>query len=165
MKHELSLVVAMDRNRVIGRNGDLPWHLPDDLKWFKRCTVGKPIVMGRHTWASLPRALPDRLNIVLTSKGDFEAEGATVVPGLESALEVARDYSEVAIIGGGALFASTLGVVDRLYLTVVHGEYDGDTHLPAFDTDEWHEVYREDHAADERHECAFSFLIWERIRG
>ncbi|WP_067562704.1 type 3 dihydrofolate reductase [Halofilum ochraceum] len=163
MKHELSLIVALDRNRMIGHEGRLPWHLPDDLKWFKRCTLGKPIVMGRRTWESIGRALPERPNIVISTKPDFEAPGATVVPSLEGALEVARDYPEVMIIGGGVLFAATLNLADRLYLTVVHGEYPGDTFFPAFEMGEWRETFREDHEADERHECAYSFLILERI--
>lgn len=163
MKHDLSLIVALDRNRVIGHEGRLPWHLPDDLKWFKRCTVGKPIVMGRRTWESIGRALPERPNIVITTKADFEAPGATVVPSLEGALEVARDYPEVMIIGGGVLFAATLNLADRLYLTVVHGEYPGDTFFPAFESGEWRETFREDHEADDRHESAYSFLILDRI--
>ena len=162
MNHALSLVVALDRNRLIGGGGNLPWHLPNDLKWFKRCTRGHPIVMGRGTWASLGGALPQRTNIVLTSQRDFEAPGAHVVPSLEAALTVARDHVEVMIIGGGQVFAQTLSLAQRLYLTVVHGEYSGDTWFPAFATCEWHETFREDHPADERHECAYSFLSWER---
>ncbi len=163
MKHEISLIVALDRNRVIGHEGRLPWHLPDDLKWFKRCTLGKPIVMGRRTWESIGRALPERPNIVISSKADFEAPGATVVPSLEGALEVARDHPEVMIIGGGVLFAATLNLADRLYLTVVHGDYPGDTFFPAFESGEWRETFREDHEADDRNESAYSFLILERI--
>ena len=165
MNHEISLVVAMDRNRVIGHEGRLPWHLPDDLKWFKRCTVGKPIVMGRRTWESIGRALPDRPNIVISSRGDFEAPGATVVPSLELALDAARDHPEVMIIGGGVLFAATLPLAHRLYLTVVHAEYPGDTWFPTFETAEWRETHREDHPADDRHACAFSFLVWEHVGG
>ena len=163
MKHELSLIVALDRNRGIGHEGRLPWHLPNDLKWFKRCTVGKPIVMGRRTWESIGRALPERPNIVISTNAEFEALGATVVRSLEGALDVARDYPEVMIIGGGVLFAATLNLADRLYLTVVHGEYPGDTFFPAFESGEWRETFREDHEADDRHECAYSFLVLERI--
>ena len=163
MNHELSLIVALDRNRMIGHEGNLPWHLPDDLKWFRRCTVGKPIVMGRRTWESIGRALPERPNIVISTRAGFEAPGATVVPSLEGALDVARDYPEVMIIGGGVLFAATLNLADRLYLTVVHGEYPGDTFFPAFEIGEWREAFREDREADDRHDCAYSFLILERI--
>lgn len=163
MNHAISLVVAMDRNRVIGHEGRLPWHLPDDLEWFRRCTLGKPIVMGRRTQESLGRALPGRPNIVISSQADYQARGATVVPSLDLALDAARDYPEVAIIGGGVLFAATLPLADRLYVTVVHGEYPGDTWFPAFETAEWREIHREDHPVDERHECAFSFLVWERV--
>ncbi len=163
MNHEISLVVAMDRNRVIGHQGALPWYLPDDLKWFKRCTVGKPIIMGRRTWEAIGRALRDRPNIVISSNPEYEARGATVVPSLELALDAARDYPEVMIIGGGVLFAATLPFADRLYLTVIHDEFPGDTWFPMFETDEWRESHREDHPADADHACAFSFLVWEHI--
>ena len=162
MTHTLSLIVAMDRNRVIGAKGGLPWRLPNDLQWFKRCTVGKPILMGRCTWESIGRALPGRPNIVLTSRDDMEAPGATVVHSFEAALEAAAEHEEIMVIGGGILFEETIHLADRLYLTVVHGEFEGDTWFPVFDTGEWTETLREDHEPDQRHAWPYTFLIWER---
>ena len=165
MNHTVSLVVAMDRNRVIGQGGGLPWRLPDDLRWFRRCTTGKPIIMGRRTWESIGRALPDRLNIVLTTRQELEAPGAVVVRSFEEALRVAAAHEEIMVIGGGVLFEETIHFADRLYLTVVRGEFDGDTRFPVFDTGEWRETFREDHVADERNSHDYSFLIWERTGG
>lgn len=164
MTHTLSHVVAMDRNRVIGYQGDLPWHLPNDLKWFKRCTVGKPIVMGRKTWESIGRALPDRHNIVLTRQEGYEAPGADVVRSLEMAMAVAGDAPEIMVIGGGVLFAETVSLAERIYLTVIDAEYDGDTWFPCIDTGEWNETFRESHPADADNPLAHTFLIWERLR-
>lgn len=165
MRHTISLVAAMDRNRVIGRDGALPWRLPGDLEWFKRCTVGKPIVMGRRTRASIGRALPDRPNIVLTSREDFEAPDATIVHSFDEALQAAGDHEEIMVIGGGVLFEETIHFADRLYLTVVQDEFEGDTWFPVFDTSEWREVFREDHAADGRNPYDHTFLVWERTGG
>lgn len=163
MTHTLSLVVAMDRNRVIGYQGRLPWHLPNDLKWFKRCTVGKPMVMGRRTWESIGRALPDRQNIVVTRQENYDAPGADVVRSFEMAMTVAGDAPEITVIGGGMLFADTVSLADRIYLTVVDAECEGDTWFPCIDTGEWNETFRESHAADERNPLAHTFLIWERM--
>lgn len=163
MSSTISLIAAMDRNRVIGIEGQLPWHLPNDLQWFKRCTMDKPIVMGRRTWQSLERPLPGRTNIVLTTDESFTAEGATVVHSLESALQVARDADEVMIIGGGTLYAETITFADRLYLTVVDGEFSGDTWFPFFASDDWRETFSEHHDADEKNPYPYTFLIWEHI--
>ncbi len=162
MAHEISLVVAMDRNRVIGHRGGMPWHLPRDLAWFKRCTVDKPVVMGRRTWESIGRALPQRDNIVLTTREDYAAAGATVVRSLEAAMAAAGDAPEIAIIGGGVLFAETVAFAGRIYLTVVDAECEGDTWFPCIETGEWSESYREAHPADDRNPLPHTFLIWER---
>lgn len=164
MSHEISHVVAMDRNRVIGHRGGMPWHLPNDLAWFKRCTLGKPVVMGRKTWEAIGRPLPQRHNIVLTTRADYEAPGATIVRSLEAAMAAAGDTPEIAIIGGGVLFAETVAFADRLYLTVIDAECEGDTWFPCIETGEWRETYRESHAPDERNALAHTFLIWERVR-
>lgn len=163
MRREIALIAAMDRNRLIGADGALPWRLPNDLGWFRRCTLDKPVVMGRRTWGSLPRRpLPRRHNIVVTSQPDYAAPGATLVRSFEAALEAAKGQPEVVVIGGGALFDETIPFADRLYLTVVHGEFSGDTWFPFFDTSEWRETFREDHEPDERHSSGYSFLVWER---
>lgn len=163
MAHDISLVVAMDRNRVIGHEGGMPWHLPNDLAWFKRCTLGKPIVMGRRTWEAIGRALPERHNIVLTSQSGYEAPGADVVRSLEAAMAVAGDAPEIAIIGGGVLFAETVSLADRLYLTVIDAECPGDTWFPCVDTSEWRETFRERHEPDDRNALPYAFLIWDRL--
>lgn len=160
----VSLIVAMDENNLIGRGGDLPWRLSADLKHFKSLTVGKPIVMGRKTWDSIGRPLPKRPNIVVTSNPQFEAEGATVVSGLEQAIEVCGDVAEVMIIGGSTIYRAFLPKADRLYLTRVHAKLEGDTHFPSFDLDAWDEVARERHPADDKNAHDYSFLILERKR-
>ncbi|MDZ7829294.1 MAG: type 3 dihydrofolate reductase [Halofilum sp. (in: g-proteobacteria)] len=163
MSSKISLIAAMDRNRVIGRDGELPWRLPNDLQWFKRCTMGKPMIMGRRTWESIGRPLPGRTSIVLTTDESFSVEGATVVHGLEAALEAAGDAEEVMVIGGGVLFADTITLADRLYLTVIQAEVEGDTWFPFFSTDDWQETFSEHHDADENNPWEYDFLIWEHV--
>jgi len=165
MNHEISLIAAMDRNRVIGVDGGLPWRLPADLRWFRDCTMGKPMIMGRRTWDSIGRPLPGRDSIVLTRDPAFVAAGATVVRGIDAALAAAGEGPEVMIIGGGALFEETIHFADRLYLTVVDGVFTGDTWFPLFDTGEWSEVERTDRAADAANPWPCSFLVLERVSG
>lgn len=164
MSTTISLIAAMDRNRVIGHGGELPWHLPNDLRWFKRCTMGKPMIMGRRTWESIGRPLPGRTSIVLTTDQSYTAEGARVVHSLEDALQqAAAEADEVMIIGGGVLFGETISLAHRLYLTVIQGECEGDTWFPFFATDDWNETFSEHHEADEKNPWDHSFLIWEHI--
>ena len=161
----LVIIVAMDKNRLIGVNGRLPWRLPDDMKWFREQTLGKPVIMGRKTFESLPdrfRPLPGRRNIVLTRRRDYEAEGATVVHNIEEALTSVGDEAEVVVIGGAELYAQLLPRTDSLYLTLIDAEFEGDAYFPEIDLTEWHEIYRQEHPADDRHDCAFTWLIWER---
>ena len=158
----LSLVVAMSENRVIGRDGDLPWRLPNDLNHFKQVTTGKPIIMGRKTWESLyVKPLPDRRNIVVTRNARYEAEGAEISNSLESALTLAASESEVMVIGGAELFATTLDTATRLHLTEVHAELEGDTYFPDFDRSLWQEISREAHDV-EGDAPAYSFLLLEK---
>ena len=161
----IAYVVAMDNNRLIGRDNDLPWRLPDDMRWFREQTMGKPCIMGRKTYDSLPvrfRPLPGRLNIVVTRNPDYEAPGAVIVHSIEDALDAAGEVEEVIIVGGAVLFRRLMPVVDRLYLTKVHDAAKGDVYFPAFDMDEWRETYRQDHPADDRHAFAFTWLILDR---
>lgn len=163
----IAFVVAMDENRLIGRDNDLPWRLPDDMNWFRRQTMGKPCIMGRKTYDSLPdrfRPLPGRLNIVVTRNREYEAAGAVIVHSIADALNAAGEVEEIIIVGGADLFRRLLPITDRLYLTQVHGRADGDVHFPEFDKDDWQEIYRQDHRADERHYYAFTWLILDRIR-
>ena len=157
----ISLVVAMDRNRLIGRDGDLPWRLPNDLKHFKRLTVGKTVLMGRKTWISLGRPLPDRDNWVLTRDRGFAAEGCRVFHSLEQAL-AAHAGEELMVIGGADLYRQTLPLAQRLYITEVDARLIGDTHFPPLEPTQWRQVSEESHPADDRHAYAYTFKLLER---
>lgn len=162
----IAYVVAMDDNRLIGRDNDLPWRLPDDMRWFREKTMGKPCVLGRKTYDSLParfRPLPGRLNIVVTRNREYEAPGAVVVHSVEDGLTAAGDAEEIIIVGGADLFRRLLPVVDRLYLTRVHGTSVGDVYFPEYDPAEWRETYRQEHPADEHHAMPFTWLILDRV--
>jgi len=161
-KPALSLVVAMDRNRVIGRGGDLPWRLPDDLKQFKQTTLGHTILMGRRTWDSLGRPLPGRDNWVLSRSSEFSPQGARVFASLDDAL-AAFEGDELMVIGGGELYKQALPRARRLYLTEVDTEVaDGDTWFPAFDPADFEELACVGHGADERHAWPFRFRTLQR---
>jgi dihydrofolate reductase len=158
----VSIVVAMDERNGIGRDGALPWRLPEDLKRFKSLTLGKPVVMGRKTWDSIGKPLPGRHNVVVTRQAGLALPGATVVPSLAAALRVAGDVPEVCIIGGAEIYRLALPVTDVLHVTRVHATVDADTFFPSLDADEWQRVAREDRSADERHPHAYSFEHWVR---
>jgi dihydrofolate reductase len=158
----LSIVVAMDRNRVIGQAGRLPWRLPADLRRFKRITMGKPIVMGRKTYESIGHPLPGRSNIVVTRDPGFEAQGFNKASSFEAALELARPADEVMIIGGTSLFEAALPRAERLYLTLIETSFDGDTWFPDYDPSQWHELSREVHPADDNNPYAHTFCILKR---
>ena len=161
--------VARARNGVIGKDGGLPWRLPGDLAFFKKATMGKPVIMGRKTWDSLPlKPLPGRLNIVLSRDGSFEPHGAVVCENFSSAVQIAREQAEddgvdeVCVIGGAALFEAALPRAKRLYLTEVEAQVEGDTFFPAFDEADWREVRREHHPADEKNQYAFTIRELEK---
>lgn len=161
----IALIAAAADNDVIGRNNDLPWRLPDEFRHFKRKTLRHHVIMGRRTWESQgAKPLPDRVNVVVTSQRDYVAEGARVVGSLDEALELARaeGEDEAFVIGGTALFAEALPIADRMYLTRVHAEPEGDTRFPSFDADDWRVIEREEHAADARHAYAFTIMTLER---
>lgn len=168
-----ALIVAMARNRVIGRDGGLPWRLPADLERFKALTMGKPIVMGRLTHQSIGRPLPGRANIVVSRDPDFTAEGVTVVRSVDAALRHAETVAdtagaaatgpaEIMVIGGAAIYAATLARADRIYLTEIHAKVEGDTLFPAFDRADWRETERRDHPAA-GDAPAHSFVVLDRI--
>ena len=159
-----SLVVAMDRKRVIGRDNALPWRLPADLAYFKRVTMGHPVVMGRRTYESIGKALPGRLNIVVSRNPRLRAPGCIVVDSLDAAWRAAGDVPEVCVIGGTSLFAEALPVADRIHLTEVDAEVAGDTWFPEFDRGEWTEHVVERHAADDRHAYPFRIVVLDRKR-
>lgn len=153
----------MASNRVIGIENRLPWHLPADLRHFKELTVGKPIIMGRKTWESLPGLLPDRLHIVVTRDADFQADGCKIVHSVDEALAAAGDVPEVMIVGGAAFYSEMLPRADRMYLTIVQGEPEGDAFFPAYDRAEWQVLERVEHQPDEKNLIAYCFLTLTRI--
>ena len=158
----VTLIVAVADNGVIGRANSLPWHLPDDLKRFKRLTMGKPMIMGRKTFESIGRPLPGRLNIVVTRDTNYRHEGVTVVHGTTQALEAAAGAPEVMVIGGADLFRLFLPAAGRIHLTRVHGSVEGDVTWPALDIRQWEVIGREGHEADERHAYSMTFEVWEK---
>jgi len=158
---EITLIVAVADSGVIGRNNALPWHLPEDLKRFKRLTMGKPIVMGRKTFESIGKPLPGRTNIVITRDANYHREGVTVVHGVDGALRAAASVTEIMVIGGADLFKLFLPRATRVQLTRVHGDVAGDILWPPLDAT-WRIVAREPHAADERHAYAMTFEVWEK---
>ena len=154
----LELVVAVARNGVIGRNNELPWRLPADLAYFKRLTLGHPVLMGRRTWQSIGRALPGRQNIVLSRDPGFSAPGAVVVRSLAEARSAAGGTERLMVIGGAELFRECLDDASVLHLTEVQAELDGDVRFPPWRREDWQEVWREEHPADERHAYAYNFV-------
>ncbi|MGB4946565.1 MAG: type 3 dihydrofolate reductase [Candidatus Competibacter denitrificans] len=163
MTPQLSLVAALARNGVIGRDNRLPWHLPADLRFFKQTTMGKPLLMGRRTWESIGRPLPGRSMIVLTHDRRYHAAGCTVVHSLAEALTAAGAVPEIMVIGGAILFQQTLLLAKRLYLTQVEADVPGDTWFPDWNPAEWVLVWEDAHPADEKHTWPFRFQRWERL--
>lgn len=157
----ISLIAAMAKQRVIGKDNQMPWHLPADFVWFKRCTMGKPIIMGRKTYDSIGRPLPGRLNIVISRDTKLHIDGVTVVSSLEAAMEAAGGAEEVMVIGGGSIYQHCLPQADRLYLTFIDAELDGDTHFPDWG-EGWVQTCHENHKADEKNRYNMDFVILER---
>jgi len=160
----IALIVAMAENRVIGRNNQLPWRIPADLRHFKALTMGKPIIMGRKTYESIGRPLPGRDNIVITADSLYQAEGCQVVHSIDQALETAGGCEEAMIIGGANLYRQTFENAERLYLTLVKAEPEGDSWFPAIELQQWREIERETHKADERNEYDYDFVVLDRAR-
>jgi dihydrofolate reductase len=162
------MIVAMAQNRVIGINNKLPWYLPNDLKYFKQVTMGKPIIMGRKTFESIGKPLPGRTNIIITRNADWQAEGVKVAHSLEQAYQLAEAIAEIdgqkelMIIGGDQIYQSSLSDVDRIYLTKVHAEVNGDAWFPEVDWSQWLELGREDFAAEGPNPYDYSFIVYER---
>ena len=160
----ISLVVAMDDNGLIGADGGMPWHLPADLRHFKRTTLGKPILMGRRTLESIGRPLPGRSNLVLSRQADYRPEGCTRVVSLAAARDLlAGDHDELMVIGGAQVYALALADAQRICLTRIHATFDGDTWFPDFDLRAWREVSREHRAADAKNPHACSFIELRRV--
>ncbi len=159
----VSIIVAMAENGVIGRDMDLPWHISADLKRFKALTMGHHIVMGRKTFESIGRLLPGRTTVIVTRQPDYQVDGAVIVNSLEAAQAAATDDSELFIIGGGQIYEIALPLADRLHVTRVHTEVDGDTSFPAVDWDQWELVSAERHGADEKNDHDFTFESYQRM--
>ena len=154
----------MADNRVIGIDNRLPWKLPADMQWFRQQTMGKPIIMGRLTFESFgAKPLPGRRNLIVSRDANYHAEGIEVYSSLEAALNAARDAEEVMVIGGASIYAQALPLADRLYMTLVHVDVHGDAWFPDFPLNEWREIDRHNHSADEKNPHPYSFVILERM--
>ena len=160
----LSVIVAMARNRVIGADGRIPWRLPEELKRFKRLTLGHHIIMGRKTWESIGRLLPGRTSVIVTRQRGYRVPGAKVAHSLDEAIAACGPDDEIFVIGGAELYAQALGRAGRLYLTTVDAEVAGDTRMPDFAAGDWREVAAQSFAADARHSYPFRCVTYERIR-
>lgn len=164
---KISLIAAMTKNRVIGKDNDLPWKLPDDMKYFQQTTKGHVVIMGRKNYDSLPpsfKPLPNRTNVILTRQKGYKANECVVYDNLEDALEFAKgkDEQEVFVIGGGQVYKEAITKGDRIYLTEIQTEIDGDVFFPAMDAS-WKAVSRKHHPTDDRHKYAFDFVVYEKV--
>lgn len=162
----ITLVVAASVNNVIGKDNQLLWRLPNDMRYFKNVTWGMPVVMGRKTFESLGKPLPGRKNIILTRQNDWNVEGTLAVKSFEDAVLLANemDVKELMVIGGGEIFKMVFSKADRIHMTRVEAVFEGDTYFPVIDPTEWNLVSRQDNPADEKHAYAYSFQVWERKR-
>ncbi|MFJ7469722.1 dihydrofolate reductase [Peribacillus frigoritolerans] len=159
----ISLMVAMDQNRVIGKNNKLPWHLPADLQYFKKVTMGHPIVMGRKTFESIGRVLPGRENVIVTRNQEFKAEGCVVLHDIAQIKMFADNHDEeVFVIGGAEIFKEILPFTDRLYITEIHETFEGDTFFPEIDENEWDEISSNPGEIDEKNRFAHDFIILQK---
>jgi dihydrofolate reductase len=167
---KLSMIVATAQNRVIGRDNALPWYLPNDLKYFKQTTLGKPVIMGRKTYESIGKPLPGRTNIVITRQTDYLPEGVKVVHSVAEARDLAESVclidgqEEAMIMGGAEIYTLALPDADRLYLTEVHADVDGDAYFPEYDKTEWQEISREDFSAEGPNPYNYSFVVYDKKR-
>lgn len=155
----ISLIAAMSKNRVIGNDNSLIWKLPADMKRFKEITTGKSVIMGRKTYESIGRPLPNRRNIIITRNESYSVDGCEVVSSLEKAIEICN--SDAIIIGGGEIYSQSLPIADRIHLTIIHENFEGDTYFPELG-EEWAKVSREDHQPDEKNQHKYSFIDYER---
>ena len=156
------MIAAAAENNALGKDNDLVWHLPDDFKRFKRLTSGHHIIMGRKTFESFPKLLPDRTHVIITRKKDYSPENTIVVHSIEEALKVSKLDDQAFIIGGGEIYKMGMEHADRIELTRVHGEFEADTHFPEIDKSEWEIVKDQFHDKDEKHDYSFTYLTYER---
>jgi dihydrofolate reductase len=159
----ISFIWAMDENRVIGKNNQLPWHLPEDLKFFKKVTIGHPVAMGRKTHESIGRLLPGRENIIITRNKEFLCNGCTVIYSIDDFIDYCQGKEEeVFVIGGAEIFKELIPVVDRLYVTLIYDHFDGDTYFPEFSLEDFKLVLKEKGIRDEKNPYDYEFLIYHR---
>ena len=158
----LSIICAMDKNRLIGKNNQLPWHLPADLAFFKQSTLGKPVVMGRNTFESIGKPLPGRQNIVVTSNPEWQASGCDVATSIDGAIELAMSADEIMLIGGASLYEQTIDIVDKLYLTLIDFEFEGDTWFPEYRPDQWAIESIVENTPDTKNQYSFTFVNFLR---
>lgn len=158
----LSLIWAMDNNRLIGRDNALPWKLPADMAWFKKSTMGKPILMGRKTYESIGRPLPGRTNLILTRQQGLTLEGCSVIHSVDEVLTMVPDADEIMVMGGAEIYALLLPQADRLYITEIDGSFEGDAWFPDFDRSHWQEISRENHLPDDKNRYPYAFITMER---
>lgn len=161
----LSHIVAASENNIIGKEGNLPWHLPNDFKYFKNKTWSMPVIMGRNTFESLKKDLTGRINIVVTTKSDWHPQNVFIAHNIPAAIDKAKECEakEIFIIGGGEIFKQTMDKVDRIYLTRVHTTVEGDTSYPELDESKWKLVKEESHPADEKNNYPYTFEVWEKV--
>ena len=164
MKPRISIIVAVAQNGVIGRGGRLPWHLPADLKYLKALSLGHHIIMGRKTFESIGKPLPGRTNVVVTRQAEYRAPGAVVAGSVEQALAACSGDGEIFIIGGAELFAQAMGRADRLYLTEIQRDFEGDVRFPEYDRNRWREVSRGKHKLDDADNLEYHFAVYERAQ-
>ena len=159
----LSIIVALSENNVVGINNQMPWHLSADLKRVKALTMGHHLIMGRKTYESIGKPLPGRTNVIITRNKNFQSEGCVIVSSLKEALEKAKADTEVFIFGGGEIFREAMPTVKKIYMTRIHHHFEGDTHFPELNPNEWKEIARHDFNADEKNNYNYSFIDLERV--
>ena len=157
----ITIVVAISENNAIGKNNKLLWHLPNDLKHFKEITTGHTVIMGRKTYESVGRPLPNRRNIIITRQ-NIAIEGCEVAGSIDAALALCAREKEVFIVGGAEIYKQSINLTDRIYLTIVHKKFEGDSFFPEINKQDWKEVYREDHLPDEKNQLPYSFITYEK---
>jgi len=158
----ISLIAAMDKNKVIGKNNSLPWNMPEDMKYFRDKTKGKPVIMGRKTYESIGKPMPQRTNIIITKDQDYKVEGCIVVHSIDEALKAAGNVEEVMVIGGSQIYKEFLPKANRMYLTFIDAEFEGDTYFPEYNIEEWKEISYEEHERDAENPHDYRFVVLER---
>lgn len=159
----ITMIAAVGENNELGKNNGMLWHLPDDFKRFKQLTTGHHIIMGRKTFESFPKPLPNRIHIIITRNKDYKKAGAIAVHSMEAALEISRKDSQIFIIGGGEIYEMGLPIAEKIELTRVHGKFDGaDTYFPEFSKKEWQLISEVKHGKDEKHKYSFTYETWLR---